>query len=320
MKVARYIGHGEVAIVEEPVPECPPNGVLMKVAASGLCSGELMDWYMDQKIPHVLGHEVSGTVVESNHAGFPVGTKIAPHHHAPCFDCDKCRRGHFVQCETWRKSKLLPGGMAEYAAVSEVLLRDCAKVDGIDPHLAALIEPIACVCKSIRLAGRPSNSSAVIGLGVMGLIHAKVLGKSAVGFELNEDRIRHAVSVGIDARKPRSAQKFDVVYVCPGSQAAFDFGQSIVATGGVVLLFAPFSPSDVPTFNVNLAYFEDVSVVTSYSAGPNDFQQATQIASQNVLRAEDFVSDFIAIEQLPEAYQNMKSGKILKPMVVFDGS
>ena len=51
--LAQYIGQGQVEIVPQPMPSCPPGGVLVRTEACGLCSGELMSWYMDQKMPHV---------------------------------------------------------------------------------------------------------------------------------------------------------------------------------------------------------------------------------------------------------------------------
>jgi Zn-dependent alcohol dehydrogenase len=35
------------------------------------------------------------------------------------------------------------------------------------------------------------------------------------------------------------------------------------------------------------------------------------------LKAEQVVSSFIGIDELPAAYEEMKAGRILKPMVVF---
>src|SRR5438132_13023667 len=117
MKLARYTGGGEIAIVDEPMPICPPGGLLIKTEACGLCSGELMDWYMDRKVPHVLGHEVAGIVIESQDDRFPVECRVFPHHHAPCLACSFCARGLYVHCEQWKRTKLLPGGMAEFFAV-----------------------------------------------------------------------------------------------------------------------------------------------------------------------------------------------------------
>src|SRR3954464_12385435 len=109
MKLARYIGNGEVAIVEEAPPTLPDGGLLVRTEACGLCSGELMSWYMDRKIPHVLGHEVAGIVGESADDRFPVCSRVFPHHHAPCLQCDHCARGQYVHCEQWKRTKLDPG-------------------------------------------------------------------------------------------------------------------------------------------------------------------------------------------------------------------
>src|ERR1019366_7518122 len=102
MKLARYVGDGRVIIAEEDAPNCPKGGLLIRTEACGLCSGELMSWYMDRKIPHVLGHEVAGIVQESQDGRFPVGSRVFPHHHAPCLECELCRAGLFVHCEQWR--------------------------------------------------------------------------------------------------------------------------------------------------------------------------------------------------------------------------
>src|SRR5471030_1988512 len=167
MKLARYVGNGQVEIIDEPAPVCPTGGLLVRTEACGLCSGELMSWYMDKKIPHVLGHEVAGIVVQSQDARFPVGCRIFPHHHAPCLDSEFCRSGRYVHCAQWKRTKLEPGGMAEYFAVARENLTDTLIVDDLRPIDAALIEPLACVMKSIRLGANPNASSvAVIGLGV----------------------------------------------------------------------------------------------------------------------------------------------------------
>ena len=172
-KLARYIGNGNVEIVAEPMPACPPGGLLVETEACGLCSGELMAWYMDRKLPHVLGHEVAGTVRESQDDRFPVGSRVFPHHHAPCLQCDLCRRGQFVHCPTWKRTKLQPGGMAQYFAVAAENLTDTHRIDDLQAVDGALIEPLACVAKAARLARVvDADRIGVIGLGFMGLLHA----------------------------------------------------------------------------------------------------------------------------------------------------
>lgn len=318
MRLARYIGNGEIAIQEEEKPSCLEGGLLVQTEASGLCSGELMQWYMDKKVPHVLGHEVSGVVVESQDGRFPVGSRVFPHHHAPCLKCEYCSTGRFVHCSTWKRTKLSPGGMAEFFAVSRENLTDTLSTDDLRPRDAALIEPLACVVKSLRQA-EVGNRNAVVGLGVMGLMHLLAIapnGADPVGFDLNESRVEWARSIGFEASAPSTGDRFDRIFVCPGSQAAFDFAVSIADAGATICMFAPLGPGELLQVPQEV-YFRDIKIVSAYSCGPNDTVEAKRLIESGNLRAEQVVSEFIGIEDLPAAYQKMKNGQILKPMVIF---
>jgi L-iditol 2-dehydrogenase len=323
MRVARYIGNGEVAIVDEQAPVCPDGGLLVRTEACGLCSGELMSWYMDRKVPHVLGHEVAGIVLESGDERFPVGSRVFPHHHAPCLQCELCRQGLYVHCAQWKRTKLEPGGMADLFAVGPENLNDAIVVDDLRPVDAALIEPLACVAKSIRLSGLGLAGErdahvipAVIGLGVMGLMHALWLSDGAVAYDLNSDRVAWAKKQSIDARHPDQAEPASVVFVCPGSQGAFDFAMRIAAPGATIVMFAPLGPGEALTVPQE-AYFKDIRICHSYSCGPDDTRAAATAIRAGVIRAEQVVSHFVGMEELPAAYGKMKRGEILKPMVVW---
>lgn len=321
IRLARYVGNGRVEIVEEPAPTLPPGGLLVKTDACGLCSGELMAWYMDRKLPHVLGHEVSGTVVASQDERFPAGSKVFVHHHAPCGRCEMCRLGRPVHCAVWKRTKLKPGGMGDLFAVDAENLADTLRTDDLRPIDAALIEPVACVEKALRIAGTDlAEPNAVIGLGFMGLVHSLLL-PNAVAFEVNETRIEHARSLGIDARSsvgnPDAVKdSFESVFVCPGSQKAFDLALSLVRPGGTIVMFAPLAPSEdlrVP----QAAYFKDVRLLQSYSCGPEDTRRAYARFQTGKLRAEQLVDRFAQLHELPELYVKMRDGEILKPMILF---
>lgn len=314
-RLARYVGEGRVEIVEEPLPEMPPGGLIVRTEACGLCSGELMSWYMDRKLPHVLGHEVAGIVETSDDARFPVGARVFPHHHAPCGQCARCESGRGVHCPTWRRTKLVPGGMADRFAVGAENLVDTHVVDDLRAVDAALIEPLACVCKSVRRGG--SGKTAVIGLGVMGLMHM-LLRNGAVGIDLSESRRAWAHGLGLDARVPEETEDggYDAVFVCPGSQAAFDSALRLAAPAATITLFAPLGPGEelkVP----QAAYFNELTIRHAYSAAPEDTQEAIEVLRAGRVKAGQVCSEFIPLDALPEAYVRMKRGEILKPMVVW---
>jgi L-iditol 2-dehydrogenase len=232
--------------------------------------------------------------------------------------CPECRAGHFVHCEQWRRTRLDPGGMAEIFAVGPENLTDTLAVDDLRAQDAALIEPLACVVKSLRQAGSDTGRSAVIGLGVMGLMHMFLL-ENAVGYEVHQYRIDSALRNGFDARTPDAWEPADTVFVCPGSQSAFEFALQLANPGATIVMFAPLPPGE-PLRIPNEAYFKDLRIANSYSCGPEDTREAADKLRSLGVWAEQVVSDFVKIDELPDAYVRMKQGDILKAMVLFDGA
>lgn len=320
MKVARYVGGGQIAIVEEPIPACPPGGLLVRTEASGLCSGELMDWYMEGKIPHVLGHEVAGIVVESQSERFPAGTRVVPHHHASCGTCELCLRGAHVHCPQWKRTRLIPGGMAEYFAVSAENLMDTHATD-LAAEDAALMEPLACVVKSLMRLGIPWPGSsegdvAVLGLGVMGLMHA-LLSPGCLGIDPNPARRDWAAAQGVRVAESGEPGAFHAVVVCPGTPAAVEDAIRLAAPDATIVLFSPLGPPGRLDLPFDDLYFRDVRLVMSYSCGPQETKAALSLIEEGRIRGTQVVSHLIGIDDLPQAYQAMKRGEILKPMVRF---
>lgn len=78
------------------------------------------------------------------------------------------------------------------------------------------------------------------------------------------------------------------------------------------------APGEPFPFSQELAYFKEIKIFPTYSCGPEDTVSAYKLLAQGAIRAEQVVSDFVKLESLPEAYQQMRDGTILKAMVVFD--
>lgn len=320
MKAARFHAGGTVSVDVLPVPACPPGGLLVKSSACGLCSGELMGWYMErkaQKGPHVLGHEVSGVVVESNDGRFPVGIQVSPHHHAPCGTCELCVRGAYVHCPTWKETRLDPGGMAEYFAVSAKNLRDCPITEGLDRVTATLVEPLACVAKQLRrIRYQPGEPATVIGLGAMGLLHALLM-PGCIAYDFNAERVAWAKLQGVDARLPEPPTPTTCTIMCPGSAEALRFALAATAPSGRIGLFAPLPPGPQP-FDFEAAYMHDIELVNSYSCGPDDTAEALDWLKAGRITGSQLVDLQIGLDLIPGAYHSMREGKILKPMVTFE--
>jgi len=340
MKVARLYSFGDIRIEDAPVPRVGPGQALMRTRASGVCSGEVMPWYIEKKAPLVLGHEPSGEIVEVGEgvSSFKVGDRVFAHHHAPCFGCRHCWRGDFVHCAAWKDSSLIPGGLSEYILIPESnLLNDTLMLpDGVSFEDGTLVEPLACVLKGLKRAEtRHDDIVLVIGLGFMGMLHvlvlkehgaARVIGADTVPFRLGKAAELGADFV-IDASKDNTASEVeritegrmaDVVIVGPGSTDALLTGIRCAAPGASVLMFTPVLPGETLTIEPNELYFKDISLITSYSAGPTDTADALELIESGIVRAEILVTHRFGIEDAEKAYRlTAEARDSLKCLVVF---
>ncbi len=337
MKVARLYDFGDIRVEEHPRPRIGPDDILVRASACGICSGDIMPWYIRRKAPLVLGHEPVGVVEEVGAAvrDFIPGQRVFVHHHAPCFQCAACRRAQYVQCPTWRGSKIDPGGMAEFFAVSAVNQRDTlALPDHVRDLDGVLVEPSACVVKSLRRSEmRPGETVAIIGLGIMGMIHvvlARHLGAAQIiGIDLFETRARRARELGADhglvaghdivdqVRELTRGAMADVVIVGPGTVRALHTGLELAGKGATVLQFTATAPGEEMTIKPHDLYFNDTRFITSYSCGPDDTRQALQLVERGVLSADALVTHSFPLEQVSEAFSTAQRQEALKVVVTF---
>lgn len=345
MKVAKLYSFDNIKIEEVSIPECGPKDAIVKTKACGICSGDVMPWYIEKKAPLVLGHEPVGEIVEigsellKNHKfKFKIGDRVFVHHHAPCMICKYCLRGDHVQCETWRNSKIIPGGISEYILVPEInLLKDTLLLPEIVSFEdGTLIEPTACVVKSLKRAKiKKGDTVLIIGLGVMGQIQLLLLrrfgAEKIIGADMIDFRLKKALEFGADhvidvSRNDLRSSLQDitegymanVVIVNPNSLDALKSGISCVSRGGTIVLFTPVKPGEILSIDPNYFYFQDINIVTSYSCGPDDTRDALQYIKEGIVTADKLVTHRFSIDETEKAYRITAEAKnSLKCLIIF---
>ncbi len=340
MKVATLYKADDVRVEESPIPEVGPGEALVRTRVCGICTGDIMGWYMEKKAPLVFGHEPAGEIVALGEGvrGFNVGDRVFVHHHAPCGVCRRCLRGHHVHCATWRSTKLVPGGMAEYFKVArENLAADTLRLpDSVGFVEGSLVEPVACVVKSLR-RGRVEAGDVVlvVGLGIMGQLHvvlAKLAGARVIAADLVPFRLEKARSLGADAlidvretsladgvTAANDGEKADLVIVGPGSLEAMRSGIGAAAPGGRVVLFTTAEPGDRLEVSPFDLYFNEISIVPSYSCGPDDTRRALEHLERGEVRAADLVTHRFGIDRVTDALAMAgRVNEALKTVVEFD--
>ena len=89
----RFLGPITIEDVPDPAPE--PDGVLVRVEATGLCRSDWHGWMghdPDIALPHVPGHELAGTVVAigSDVTHWSVGDRVTVPFENGCGECEAC--------------------------------------------------------------------------------------------------------------------------------------------------------------------------------------------------------------------------------------
>jgi len=340
LKVARLYSFNDIRIEDIPVPQPGSGDALIKTRACGICSGDVMRWYIEKKAPLVLGHEPSGEIVEvgSEVRSFRKGDRVFTHHHAPCLSCKFCKRGDFVQCSTWKSSCLIPGGVSEYILIQAITLENDTFVlpEFLSFEDATLIEPTACAVKGMRRAHiRQGDTVLVIGLGVMGMINlllAKAYGAGRViGADMVKFRLDKALEFGADnvidaaagdlreeLQRITAGGMAELVIVGPNSADAMRQGISCVRAGGQALLFTPAKPGERLDLDPNWLYFNDINIITSYSCGPDDTREACRLIEKGIVSAGKLVTHRFPIEDTAEAFRlTAKAEDSLKSLIVF---
>jgi L-iditol 2-dehydrogenase len=342
MRQAVIVGPDRFEVVRASMPRLQNDQeILVQTVLSGICSGDLMPWYLEKKIGTVLGHEVVGRAIQ---VGKGVKQHIRPgdlvfmHHHAPCLTCDcaDCKRGAFVHCPTWRSSRLDPGGMADFIRVpAENVRGDTFSATGLTAEQAVFIEPLGCSIKAVRrvpgLGRRLSlrgTQGAVVGCGVMGLLNlavARALGvKQLAAVEPDPDRRRLALEFGAaQALTPEAARHallhtLDFVVIGPGQPEVIRQALAYVRPGGTAVLFAP-TPAGVTTdLDLGELYFREVSLIPSYSCGPEETRQASEMLRKKRVRPESLVTHRFDLDNIQEAYETARQGgPALKVLITF---
>lgn len=320
MKVAVYYRNDDIRLQDWARPTIGEGELLVKVRASGICGTDLMEWYRIQKAPRVLGHEITGDIVESRSPKYKIGQRVFVSHHVPCDCCKFCLEGNHTACETLHQGSYDPGGYSEFVRVPRLNVEKGTYVlpEGISYEVGTMIEPLACALRGERVIQlRAGETVLILGSGVSGLLNiraAKLLGAKVLATDVNPFRLQKAKESGADevfdaGELPHL--EADRVIVCTGALEAVRQAFASVARKGVVLLFA------VPSVNIEIPtlpfWRNEVTVTSSYGAAPRDLEEALTLLGDKKIDVSDLITHRIPLENIQEGFRlASKAGESLK--------
>ena len=165
--LSRTGGPDALDLVDLDPPRPGPGEVLVQVAACGVCGHDQADraGLLDIPLPTVLGHEISGVVVETG-AGVTrlvPGDRVAGKQFATCGRCEPCTTGDELRCP---EKAFTYGGYAEYAVLRETsLLAVPPEVDLVAASVVACAVGTGLQALRGRAGLRPGETALVTGAG-----------------------------------------------------------------------------------------------------------------------------------------------------------
>ncbi len=251
-----------------PDPEPGPDGILIRVAACGVCHTDLHTVEGELHAPHlpiIPGHQVVGRVaaVGLNAGEWSVGERIGVFwlHHA-CGECEFCRRGEENLCPTAEFTGLQrDGGYAEFlTADADFALHLPDAFD--DAHAAPLLCAGIIGYRSLRRADlQPGETLGLFGYGAsahLALQIAKHWGCRVFVFTRSAEHRRHALALGAEwagaASDPPPAPLDRAVIFAP-SGALVPAALERLRPGGTLAINAIYM-SNLPEMKYSLLYGE----------------------------------------------------------------
>jgi len=344
MKIAKYYSNTDVRLEEMPQPQIGPGELLIKIKRSGICGSDILEYYRFAKMEKlgvdslILGHEIAGDIIEigENVSDFKVGQRVFISHHVPCFDCHYCELEHHTACDLLHNTNYDPGGFAEYIRIPKVnlekkgvyiLSEDMTYDDGV------FIEPLGCVSRAQRLANvRKGQTLLILGSGVSGLLHLKLAKAKGVEkiimTDISKYRLKKAKEFGasvvinadddvISEVKKNNDDRFpDCIIVCTGALPAAEQALDCVGPGTIIIFFAVPKPGINLEIPINAYWRNEVVIMTSYGASPEDLDDAYEWIKSKKVNVSDLISHRFSLEEAGKAFKVVcEADKSLKVII-----
>ncbi|MEV6835116.1 Zn-dependent alcohol dehydrogenase [Streptomyces sp. NPDC051133] len=339
------------------LPEPGPGQVRVRLAAAGVCHSDLSlsNGTMRVPAPAVLGHEGAGTVVAVGEGVTHVspGASVVLNWAPSCGSCHACTLGEVWLCanalngaadvyaRTTDGTDLHPGLNVAAFAEETVVSASCVLPlpDGVPLVDAALLgcavlTGYGAVHHSAQV--RPGETVAVFGAGGVGLAtlqSARIAGASRiVAVDVSPEKEELARAAGAtdyvvasdttsrEIRALTGKQGVDVAVECVGRAVSIRAAWDSTRRGGRTTVVGIGGKDQEVTFNA-LEIFHWGRTLSGCVYGNTDPARDLPVLAEHVregrLDLSALVTERIALEGIPAAFENMLAGKGGRALVVF---
>ncbi|KAG9248690.1 chaperonin 10-like protein [Calycina marina] len=329
--------------VNVPVPQFEPDGILVKVFASGVCHSDCFilssppEMFRHWKSPFTMGHEGSGQIMKLG-SGL-TGSKFHERQSVVVLctpgcnkeSCGECSRGLHNLCKIGESPGLGTDGVfAQYIAVKPWGIVPLP--DGIPHEVAAVTsDAVLTAFHAVKVAANllPGQTVIIYGLGGVGFNALQMAQHLRAARIIVVDRrmqpLDKAVELGVakddaifsegDIKLTEKVAKEDIIADCAidfvGTQETFTAAQLSVRSGGTVVLAGLFA-DQVPIISL-LAVTRGIRFQCSYNGTREELVECLELVAKGVIKPSIQTG---SIDDLPQVLEDLDNGRVKSRMVL----
>ncbi len=346
MLAFRYHGPNDMRLEEVEAPQAAAGELIVAMESASFCGTDLRIVHGNHRhypagTVRTPGHELVGRIsqIGAGVKGYELGQRMFVAPNIGCGHCEHCISGNNNLCADFNALGItLDGAFAQYVRVpaNAVKQGNLMPIDeSVDPAVAALIEPFACVLRGQRpLNIQPGEVVLVMGAGPIGILHLKLARLKGAGMvivsEPVAERREQAAAFGADrvvdpfnedlkavVQASSRGRGADAVIIAAPVNALQEQSLDLAAVGGRLSFFGGL-PKDKPTiqFNSNLVHYKELIVSATTACSTDNCRQAADIVNSGRVDLAPLVSARVRLADAVEGLRLAEDRKSLKVVLV----
>jgi D-arabinose 1-dehydrogenase-like Zn-dependent alcohol dehydrogenase len=319
MQAVRYEAYGATpTLVDIPPPDCPADGVLIEVRATGVCRSDWHAWqgHDPVSLPHVPGHEYAGVIsaVGPQVTTRQVGERVTVPFVCGCGRCDYCAAGDAQVCPDQSQPGFsLPGSFADLVAVPAADLNVVPLPADLDFVTAAALGcRFATAYRALTAHGRvrPGDWVAVHGCGGVGLsavMIASALGARVLAVDVSRAALALAAELGAEVLVEGGPDAAERVLDATGGGAHVSI-DAVGSSGTAIASVSSLRPRGrhvqvglllgehaTPPLPMGLVVSKELEIHGSHGMSARDYPAMLDLVASGALRPDRLVGSVIGL-------------------------
>jgi 2-desacetyl-2-hydroxyethyl bacteriochlorophyllide A dehydrogenase len=319
------------------IPRTGTGELLVRVKACGVCASNLK--YVKEpadciKLPHILGHEPAGEVVEvgPDVHGFAQGDRVCIYIFVTCRACVYCTTGQENSClQQQRLGHELPGAYAEYLKVpawNTFKIPEGISFEEAGGIADAMVTSYHAVQEKAQVSvGEDVAVMGVGGLGSNGVQLARLAGCRVIAIDITPRKLEFARRLGadetIDAQSEEVPERIRSMTKGKGVEVFFDYvgtrdsmqaGLHSLRRGGRFVLVGHEPGHDFRAKTFQELIMEEVQLIGSHASTRNEMQAVLKLIQDGKLRP--LIGAVYPLVEANEAHRALEHEEILGRIVL----